>query len=88
MEVMFGLPAVNRTPEPKVRLSDFGDSALCFDAHFWTNVAERHEVESELRHRIAAAFAQAGIIMSFPQRDVHLEMSKPLQIEVVTPKRA
>lgn len=86
-EVMFGLPSVNRTPEPKVRFSDFGDSALSFEANFWTNVAERHEVETELRHRIADAFAKAGIIMSFPQRDVHLETTKPLRIEVVTPKQ-
>ncbi len=86
-EVMLGLAGVNRNPEPKVRFSDFGDSALIFEAHFWSNVAERHEVETELRHRIAAAFAKAGIIMSFPQRDVHLETSKPLQIEVLPPKK-
>jgi len=39
-----------------------------------------------LRHRIAEAFAKAGIVMSFPQRDVHLETSQPLQIEVVAKK--
>lgn len=85
-EVMLSLESVNRTPAPQVRFSDFGDSALIFEAQFWSSLAERHEVETELRHRIAEAFAKAGIVMAFPQSDVHLETSKPLQIEVVAPK--
>ncbi len=85
-EVMLTLESVNRNPAPDVHFSDFGDSALVFEAHFWSSVAGRIEVETELRHRIAEAFAQAGIVMSFPQRDVHLVTSQPLQIEVVAKK--
>lgn len=85
-EVMLGLEGVNRSPSPQVKFSDFGDSALTFEAQFWSSLAERDEVETELRHRIAEAFAKAGIVMAFPQRDVHLETLKPLQIEVVGAK--
>ena len=85
-EAMLSLESVNRNPEPNVRFSDFGDSALTFDAQFWCNVSEREEVETELRHRIAKAFTKTGIVMAFPQRDVHLETLKPLRIEVVAPK--
>jgi len=87
MEAMLGLETVNRNPAPHVRFSDFGDNALTFEAFFWSSLAERDQVETELRHRIAEAFAQAGIVMAFPQRDVHLETIKPLQIEVVAPKQ-
>jgi potassium-dependent mechanosensitive channel len=85
-EVMLGLESVNRNPPPNVRFSDFGENAMIFEAQFWSSLAERIEVETELRHRIAEAFAKAGIIMSFPQRDVHLETLKPLQVEMVAAK--
>ncbi len=88
MEVMLGHESVNRTPAPHVQFSDFGDNALTFEAQFWSRLAERNEVETELRHRIAEAFAKAGIVMAFPQRDVHLDTLKPLQVEVVAPKQA
>ncbi len=85
-EVMLGLESVNRNPAPHVKFSDFADSALTFEAQFWSSLAEGDEVETELRHRIAEAFTKAGIVMAFPQRDVHLDTLKPLQIEVVAPK--
>ena len=81
-EVMMNLEGVRRDPEPQVRFQDFGDSALVFDALFWSSIRERKEVESELRHRIAEAFEKGGIVMAFPQRDVHLNTSEPLQIEI------
>ncbi|MEO6004541.1 MAG: mechanosensitive ion channel domain-containing protein [Opitutus sp.] len=84
-DVMAGVDAVNREPEPQVIFSDFGDSALVFDAMFWSSIRGRKEVESELRHRFAEAFEKRGIVMAFPQRDVHLDTLKPLQVQVVSP---
>ncbi|MBC8011738.1 MAG: hypothetical protein H7067_16760, partial [Burkholderiales bacterium] len=52
---------------------------------FWSSLQGRKELESELRHRIAESFANAGIVMAFPQRDVHLETTKPLRVEMVAP---
>jgi potassium efflux system protein len=83
-EVLFNMEGVEREPESQVRFQDFGDSALVFDAFFWTSISERREVESELRHRIAEAFEKSGIVMAFPQRDVHLDTTKPLQIHVTS----
>lgn len=88
IEVMRGLPEVKREPAPLVIFTDFGDSTLQFQASFWSALAGRKEVESELRHRIAEAFAKAGISMAFPQRDVHLETSRPLRFELVRPGAA
>jgi small-conductance mechanosensitive channel len=86
LEVMLSLETVNREPEPQVNFQDFGDSALVFEALFWISIKERKGVESELRHRIAEAFEKHGIAMAFPQRDVHLDTSKPLQIQVTSAK--
>jgi hypothetical protein len=61
---------------------------VSMDAAHWltqeTALLERIVVENELRHRIAAVFATEEIVMAFPQRDVHLETTRPLQV-VITP---
>ena len=63
-------------PAPSVIFSDFGDSALVFDAYFWINAtAERNlrAVRSDIRFRIVELFEENDIVISFPQRDVHLD---------------
>jgi small-conductance mechanosensitive channel len=72
-------------PEPLVVFSDFGDSALIFDAYFWLTMGpatDARVVRSDIRHRIDKLFKEAGIVIAFPQRDVHLDMTKPLDIRV------
>lgn len=81
-EVLLGLEEVKREPAPLVTFTDFGESALNFQASFWSELRDRKELESELRHRIAENFSTAGITMAFPQRDVHLETTKPLRVEL------
>ena len=38
---------------------------------------------SEIRHAISELLEKAGII-TFPQRDVHVDSSKPLEVKVVS----
>lgn len=78
--VLAGIEGVRKEPKPLVKFADFGDSALSFEVFFWTTIEERLDTENELRHGIAEVFAKEGIVMAFPQRDVHLEMAKPLQV--------
>jgi small-conductance mechanosensitive channel len=40
-------------------------------------------VLSDIRHRIKEALDEAGIVMAFPQRDVHLEAANPITVKVV-----
>ncbi len=68
-------PEVIESPAPRVTFEDFGDSALIFDAYFWSDVgAERalREIRSAIRFRLDELFAEHGIVIPFPQRDVHL----------------
>lgn len=63
-------------PEPTVIFEDFGDNALIFDAFFWINAtAERdlRKIRSDVRYRIDELFNAQGIVIAFPQRDVHLD---------------
>ena len=38
---------------------------------------------SELRFEIDRLFNEAGIVISFPQRDVHLDTMKPLEVKMI-----
>ncbi len=63
-------------PKPVVIFEDFGDNALIFDSYFWVDAnGERdlRKVRSEVRFAICDLFEEAGIVIAFPQRDVHLD---------------
>ncbi|MFO1462605.1 MAG: mechanosensitive ion channel [bacterium] len=77
---------VLKTPEPIVLFSDFGSDSLVFDLYFWLRIQtalERRIVESDLRFMIEGAFAEAGIVIAYPQRDVHLDTRQPLAVKVL-----
>lgn len=74
-------------PQPHVVFEDFGDSALIFDAYFWCEVGGDkllREINSEVRFRIAQLFEENGIVIAFPQRDVHIDASKPLPVRLTS----
>jgi small-conductance mechanosensitive channel len=73
-------------PEPFVVFNDFGDNALIFEVYFWITIQriiERRLIESSLRFRIDDLFHEAGIIIAFPQRDVHLDTTRPLELRLM-----
>jgi small-conductance mechanosensitive channel len=76
-----------KMPAPEVFFEDFADSALLMVLVYWVelgpNVVARR-VDSELRHTINRQLAEAGIAIPYPQRDVHLDLSLPLPVSVVT----
>lgn len=77
---------VLKNPEPFVVFSDFGDNALIFEVHFWiriTRVIERRLIESSVRFHIDDLFREADIVIAFPQRDVHLDASRPLELRIL-----
>ncbi len=63
---------VAEEPAPVARLSGFGDSSLDLTLLAWTSLDSWADVASDLRVRVAAAFAEAGIEIPFPQRDLHV----------------
>jgi small-conductance mechanosensitive channel len=69
-------------------LENFADSALNFTAYFWIELDPEVNslvVFSDIRHRISERLAEAGIAIPFPQRDLHLEATKPIEIRMVNP---
>jgi len=67
---------ISRSPTvsaPWVAFREFGDSALLFELRcFITDIDYYTRVLSEINFSIAEAFEKAGIVVPFPQRDIHL----------------
>ena len=68
-------PAVLVDPTPLAVFDRFGDSALNFTLFCWASVDVFFHVRSELTVAINNAFAEAGIKIPFPQRDVYIHWS-------------
>ena len=62
-------------PPPQIIFDDFGDSALVFVTYFWSQVGsekELRQIRSDIRFRLTELFEADGIVIPFPQRDVHV----------------
>ncbi len=73
-------------PAPQVLFADFGDNALVFQLLVWARIrrfVQRQRIESDLRFRIDELFREAGIVIAFPQRDIHLDTLRPLDVRVL-----
>ena len=86
LEAVRAQPEVKDDPAISIVFEDFGDNALIFDAYFWCDVGgERvlREIRSDIRFRVCDLFAEHGIVVAFPQRDVHLDSRSPIEVRMV-----
>lgn len=63
-------------PKPVVVFDDFGDNALAFEVYFWVNATVERNlrvIRSQVRYAIDELFNEAGVVIAFPQRDVHID---------------
>ncbi len=66
--------ALAEKPEPRVRVRSFGDSAINFQLLVWVRDPRHKGLETHnLLKMVYAAFAEQGIEIPFPQRDIHLK---------------
>jgi len=71
-------------PEPSVVFDQFGDSSLNLGFRvFVAKIADRWPVITNMHLEIHRLFAEAGITIAFPQRDLHINTLAPLKVEVV-----
>jgi potassium efflux system protein len=62
------------SPEPDVLFKEFGDSSLILLArYFFSDIEQRGALLSDLHLKINDAFREAGIVIAFPQIDVHFD---------------
>ncbi|MCG6891319.1 MAG: mechanosensitive ion channel [Gammaproteobacteria bacterium] len=68
-------------PASLVTFESFGDNALDIKLRCYIgSMDHRLQTLSELNQVINRDFAAAGIVIAFPQRDIHLDTSRPLEV--------
>jgi len=73
-----------KDPEPMVTFEQFGDNSLLIRARFYMDqLDQRLRVSSDLMLDINRRLNEKGIVVAFPQRDVHLDTSQPLEIRMM-----
>jgi small-conductance mechanosensitive channel len=80
------MPWRNQGKDPLVQLVEFGDSAVVFEVSVWIDDPWfMRRARSELNEAIWWAFKDEGIVIAFPQLDVHLD---PAALDAVARRRA
>lgn len=69
-------------PEPVIRMHELGDSSVNFVVRPWVKTENYWEVFWSTTKEVKKRFDAAGIEIPFPQRDVHLDASKPLMVKL------
>ena len=70
-------------PPPVVTFENFGDNALTMMLRCFVGSMEyRILTTSELNLEINRKFEAEGIVVAFPQRDIHLDTDKPLDVRI------
>lgn len=74
-------------PAPFVLFEDFGESAQVLTLYFWVDVkasVPAMRVASDLRFMLEKQLAEAGFAIAFPQRELRVDTSRALRVEVST----
>ncbi len=73
IDLMKSDPRVLEEPGPSVIVMGYGDSSIDLQLRAWTNTDDLWPVIWDIRSGISKAFAENGIEIPFPQRDVHIK---------------
>ncbi len=77
---------VLKEPAPDVLFEDFGPDALNFGLYYWVAIGPKvsgAKVASDLRFIVEKSMNEHGIVIAFPQRDVHIDSAQALKVELV-----
>ena len=76
---------VEKDPTPQILFVNFADSSLAFEMRFWVDVikANAAQVASDLRQMIVNTFTERGIVIAFPQQDVHMDAERPIRVQIL-----
>jgi small-conductance mechanosensitive channel len=86
-EAIDAQPEILREPAPEVAFENFGESTLDFHVYYWLEVGtpnshSTRDVGTHLRVRMNLLFNQRGIVLAFPQREITLAATKPIQVRL------
>ena len=81
IKILLGVAKKNKNlledPEPYVLFREFGDSALSFELRCYTENHDWLMILSDLHVKVNEAINKAGMVIPFPQRDLHIKSMEP-----------
>jgi len=83
IDVMSSTPLVLDDPVPAVEVTELADSSVNFAVRPWVRTDDYWAVYFDITERMKQRLDAEGISIPFPQRDVHLSATGPLQVEVL-----
>ena len=75
------LPQVYKDPAPFAAVNRYGDSAIEYVLRVWTSAADYWDVYFGIVENVRTRFEEAGISMTYPHLNVHLDAAPPLPNE-------
>ena len=80
-------PMIVKDPKPTAYFLGFGDNSLNFELRSYiTTIDHILLAKHELHKAIDREFRKAGIVISFPQRDIHFDADHPLKVQMMPDK--
>lgn len=77
-----------KDPAPMVLFTGFGDSSLDFQVNLWVDdISNGLRVVNDVHFMIYSEFKKAGIEIPYPQRDLHVRTSVPIESHVARLER-
>lgn len=70
-------PRVLPEPEPRIAVSELGDSSVNFVVRPWVKSEDFWDVKFDITEKVKLRFDEEGISIPFPQMDVHLHREEP-----------
>ena len=86
MDILLNSEGIKQEPMPMVLFENFSESTLDFKIVFWADIQIENVaiIRSGIRYKVNEKFKELGIEMAFPQRDVHLKLSRPMEVKVLS----
>ncbi len=86
LDILLNQEGVRQEPMPLVLFENFGESTLDFKMVFWADILVENPalIKSNIRYKVNEKFKELAVEMAFPQRDVNLRISRPLDVKVLS----
>ena len=72
-DIVLSHPLVLKEPDPFVRMSEHGDSAVVFTVRVWVNSGDFFTVMFDVIEEVKRRFDKENISIPYPQMDIHME---------------
>lgn len=75
-EILNNHPLILKEPEPMVLVKDLAESSINLAVRPWSEIENFFVMRSEVLEQVKNEFDKEGIVIPFPQRDVHVKENK------------